>query len=447
MNRVSVTRAIGLLAVAALTACANSPDRRYATQRGLSDDMPSINLDVSSTTAASDSAGSVAMKDLPERAEAAYIRALAAKTKSAAELHAELSKDVKPSGSSIDHTSLSRSLIFTLYPTSYHPADRVVFYTIKVIPDIGVTFSGITAASTTWGTQTIDTLDVSTTNQFQPELDLTLAGYVQGSAKGPVSSTHQTDVKSTNVEPFLAPTANLMNGNLSVVAVGARGISLYGTTVVKLKLSPSADNAGNLTQAFVVTTQKLTDVASGPLKPEAASLELGIASGLKGIRFGATTCLTYELRHVGGTGEQTYREDDDDATYVASRTIARHAWLTGVDESRIPIWRVFLDGERVLAVNTGQGMEQLGFQSVDDAEAFTIWLGSLKGKSVSAIGGRSVGAWRKDHTESDTDPLPVGSKRRYTVVPFNYPVKQQGEPKQSILDQTCSESRAQWPTP
>ena len=78
----------------ALGGCA-TPDRRFASAVGYNDrptDTLTVRADLSASAAPA--ASKTKLKDLPERAAAAYIAALAAKTKTAAELQSALSKPI-----------------------------------------------------------------------------------------------------------------------------------------------------------------------------------------------------------------------------------------------------------------------------------------------------------------------------------------------------------------
>jgi hypothetical protein len=362
-----------------------------------------------------------------------------AKTQSVSDLHTELSKDIKSAPTPLNRTSLSRALIVTIYPASYHPSDRLVFFGVKVIPDSGFAFSGLTATSTSWGSQMIDTLDVSSSTQFQPELDVTMAGYVQGTVKGPLSSNHSTDVKSTDLEPFLLPTANIVDKQLHITAVGARGISLYGTTVAKLKLAPEPDNTDAIVQAFVVTDMKLMDPKGAPLDPSNASMHIALVTTLKSDAIGATTCFRYVLRHVTN-GQDTYREDDDLVTFISPKTLAQHVTLTDASETRFTIWRIFDGKDRPVAATTDMGTYQLGFLSLEDVLRFQMWISASKAKSVDVIGSTSIGTWPSDETAGPLLPLPTGPGHRLFPLSYTPKAKVVSAPPQSDLDHRCADA-------
>lgn len=394
-----------VLCTALLTGCTSSPDKRFANASGLSvtDPTPPM-LDV--TAVPSDPASATSVKDLPERAAAAYITALSAKSKTAAELQAALAKEISKPKTSIDNTVLARTLIITVSPSAFHLADRLTYIHVTIKPDDFV-FTGISATATTWGSQPIDTLDITNNVQFQPELDLTLAGTLKGTAKGPLTASHQTDVKANTVEPFQQPTANLRGDQLVLTQTGARGIDLYGTTVVKLKLAPKPTVAGvepTAESIFVASDLKLTDSHGNRLSAKEASINIVPAKGLVGEYYTATATLAYGIRHVLN-GYQTYHEDDDDVQYIEQK-INECIVLASPTDTNFSIWTVTDDQKGIVKIQTDEGRRELFFTSDDDAQQFATW---LNGGPSPTIGARKLGLTESSNT-SDFRPLQSNQK-------------------------------------
>ncbi|RAS38296.1 hypothetical protein [Paraburkholderia bryophila] len=399
---------VSMIVASALIGCNSSPDKRYASVSGLSTAAPTAPiLDI--TAVASAPAAPTTIKDLPERAEAAYITALSAKTKTAADLQAALAKNIVAPKTSLDNTVISRTLLITVSPSSFHLGDRLTYLYITVVPDNFV-FTGVTATATTWGSQPIDTLDITNNVQFQPELDVTLAGAVKGTAKGPLTASHQTDVKANTVEPFEQPTANLRGDRLVLTQTGARGIDLYGTTLVKLNLSPKPDSQSNVESVFIASNLKLTDDTGAREPAKKASIDVVEAKGLKGVRYTATAYLSYGLRHVVD-GYQTYREDDDTVQYMEGHTQVCVV-LASPTDTNFAIWGIFVNKSDPLAIATDEGPRQLSFTSADDAQRFATWLSN---GPEAKIGGRTLGTLKAGDIDAGLQPMKAD--QTYTVQP------------------------------
>jgi hypothetical protein len=395
-----------LLTVAAALAGCATPDERFARQYGLSTDFPSDpELDV--TAVANDTAAKVSIKDLPERAQAAYIAEMSKKTKTAAELQAALAKPLDAGAASIDRSVLARTILVTVSPTSYHPGDRLTHMTVSIVPD-NFAFTGLSATATTWGSQPIDTVDVSNSLSFQPELDATLAGSAKGALKGALAASHQTDVKATIVEPFQQPTANIRDNALVFTQTGARGIDLYGTTLAKVSLAPLPGHNANAQNFLVVSALTLTGKDGLDLPAGKASVDIVGASGLKAVRYTATATLSYGIRHIV-SGVRTNREDDD-VVQFADGEVKVCVVLAPPGATNLGLWSIFADDGNVVTIRTDVGDRQILLTSPGDAERLVTW---LAGASGSRIGSHRLGI--QDRGNTDAAPRPITGRHSFTI--------------------------------
>ena len=406
--------AAGVLA-ASLASC-GTPDNRYKSESGLdlAPPMP-LTLDISSQPAPT--APGASAVSLPERAEAAYITALAAKIKDAAAFQAAVAKPPSGGGGgSTERTTLSRILLITVSQQRYYPADRLVFMRVTITPDQGLyAFSGLTAASTSWATQTIDSLDVSNDVKFQPELDATLAGSVVGTLKSPLSVDHATDVKATTVEPYEKLSANIdSQGSLVLTGTGARGVDLVGTSMVKLDFVPSPGYNPNV--EHYVDADNFTVMSGATWLPAAkAKITISLISGLRPVAYTATADLVYTVRHVfNGQGLQTYREDDDDVQFLTMEEKCRRIPLATPSDTGLATWEISDQNGVPLKMNTPLGFRQPIFTSYYAAAQFAGWL--------NAMLPRTIGGWQLTVTyDTSGGTPPITSDMHFSAAPAQIP--------------------------
>ncbi len=398
MLKIARPLAAGVLAT--LAGC-GTPDNRYKSEKGLDLGAPMpLTLDISSQPAPAPAASSVT---LPERAEAAYITALAAKIKDPAAFQAAIAKPLGGGGGA-SHTSLTRILLITVSQQGYYPADRLVFMRVTLTPDPAshFAFSGLTAAATNWATQTIDSLDVSNDLKFAPELDATLGGSLTGSLQAPLSIDHATDVKATNVEPYEKLSANIdSRGALVLTGTGARGVDLVGTSMVKLDLVPAPGYDPEIEKFIDADNYSVLSGATW-LTPAKAKITLNPLSALRPINYTVTATLDYVVRHVvNGQGLKTYREDDDVVQYISGHNPPTEISLATPLDTGLATWVIVDQNGDALKIATPLGRRQPIFTSYDGAAEFAAWL--------NAMSPPSIGGWKLSiqPTDNSSITLPI----------------------------------------
>ena len=394
-----------LLAVALVASgCATNPTRRFAKATGYND-TAGFQAVASVSSSPASARPSMSLKDLPDQAAAAYITAIAAKTKTLAELQSALAKPIG-GGSQVagDETKLTRTLLVTvsvgctswsekLCPTGKRPpqfiGDRLTYIELWIEP-VNFTFSDIPAAATTWASQTIDTRDVSTDLKLQPELDLTLAGTAKGALKGPLSFDRQSDVKATDTDPYRLPTINLRSGSVVLEASGSRSVDLVGSAVINASVIPPATTDRTADPAVLSESEVVTDLSVGG--PGAWLSEADARLAIHRVRTWKSTPLTaklhfwYGVRHIK-RGQATYPEDDDEVEFEDIQSPDQCVLIVPAYEVAPAFWSVSAAGANVGA-NTGGATRQVVFRSQDDAETFAGWLAAAPRR---AVGGRHIG--------------------------------------------------------
>jgi len=392
--------AAGVLA-ASLAGC-GTPDDRYKSENGLDfGTPPPLTLDISSQPAPAAPAAAIS---LPERAEAAYITALAAKIKDPAAFQAAVAKPLTTGGGGSSRTSLTRILLITVSQQGYYPADRLVFMRVRITPNPTqhFAFAGLTAAATAWATQSIDSLDISNDVKFQPEFDATLGGSLVGSLKNPVSVDHSTDVKATTVEPYEKLTANIdSNGALVLTGTGARGIDLTGTSMVKLDLVPTPGYDPNVKK--YIDADNYTVLSGATWLPSSkAKITLSPLSALGPVAYTVDAHLDYVVRHVvNGQGLKTYREDDDVVAYVPGHKDFLNIPLAQPTDTGLSTWVIIDERCDPLKIATPLGFRQPVFTSYDGAAQFAAWL--------NLTAPQSIGGWKLivQPTDNSSITLPI----------------------------------------
>ena len=351
------------------------------------------------------SAAPTMLKDLPERAAAAYITALAAKTKTVVELQVALGKPLGGGGAQGgDVARLSRSLLITVSsgcdrsvdadcpppqaPRQF-PGDRLTYIEVWVQP-LNFAFSDIPATATTWASQTIDTRDVNNDLKVQPELDATLAGTVKGTFKSPVSYDHQVDVKATDTEPYRLPTINLRSGSIVLEATGSRSVDLVGSATIKANIVPPASTAYDADPSALEdhdVASNLSFGSPGDWLPEAkASISVTRIRSWRPTALIAKLFFWYGVRHIK-SGVKTYPEDDDEVQYLDLESGPRCVVVATPYEIASPLWELLVRGAP-FGMKTDAGVRPVVFGSMDDAQIVAGWLAS---GDHARIGKRRIG--------------------------------------------------------
>jgi len=388
---------LGVGIAALVTAGCSTPDGRFKSAVGFDKSTP-LAVYPALSAVPGEATAKMTVKDLPERAGAAYITALAAKATSIEDFQAAVAKPVSASAPpSSDRTGVSRTLLLTVSPGPFapdeqrqHPGDRLTYIEMWVQP-INFIFTGIPATATTWSSQPIDTTDVSTTTKVDPELDATLLADVKGALKSPFAFDRTKDVKGTNAEPYRPTTINLRGGDIVVEATGARDLDLEGTAIVKTTIAPlQPDDPNNLETVTVASGIDVGHIGKWAKDADAKIVTTTVRQW-KPVYLVAKLYLWYGVRHVTD-GAGTYAENDDKVQYLDRKANVSCVAVLAPADTVSPTWSLVfptpLGQTSALVIGTDQGPRQLHFQSLDDAYLVKSW---IEAGHLTTLGTRPIG--------------------------------------------------------
>ena len=280
------------------------------------------------TPAAAQQGGSGA-PNLPERALAAYIQALAEPkmSPSAAALRQNLAAPLKGSESSkgppsvADRTLFQRTIIVTVAKAPpFNPADRLEATDVQIdMHSKDATFRSWDNAATAYTTINAGTLQVTSTRNFETSLSLGAPTgspiVASGAEKAVVGKTRVENYTATSqVDNLTISVANKRsdNHNISELRIrrqGGVGVDLTGNTIIKVEMA--------LGDALIEKNKPVFSISGSYRKknkwvsPEKLTLKPRFINvGVSTHDIDATVHLIYTVRHIV-SGDNTLEDEDD----------------------------------------------------------------------------------------------------------------------------------------
>ncbi len=350
-----------------------------------------------------------------ERAEAAYIKALADPryTKDAASLRAALASSLKSETSATrDHRQITRILTVTTRKTGvFNPDDRLELTDVELALPSGAQFVSWDNATTIYNTINGGSLQVTSAQGV--ETDLGLAAPVAA----PVSaSIGEKITSSTGSTQSLSPTFQVesltvsVEGSKDVLRIrrqGGPGVDLTGNVAIKVVIDlGGADQASTFKpNSDLFKGEKPTDPKS--LVLDRTVTEVGPASGVRG-----TASMTYVIRHVesGGGAAAAAAQDVLEHTRHTTPVEISFASLADAYPASFGLYDRGSPTDRQLSIIApGLEAQPLCFASSADAAEFLRYLRVTGGPSK--IGASAIGFY----SLATTAPLGVGDLTRLEV--------------------------------
>ena len=240
----------GLLAVALVAGCNGTVDtKRWSSMTpGIAGpSQVSVRVYVApADTSATNAAASNPMSGWSDRAQGAFITAMAARTKGAAPFKDAIAKSKTGAGATTfaDVDGQKRLLVVTLTrPGSYAPADRIARVVVRILP-VDFTFSGYTLAQTARTTVNVTALTRSNGLEEDLSVGAPTGAPITGSAGLKATSNNQTVTPLTEAPETL--TVDVIPSCMRIVQEGAHSVDLTGNIKISTQLvtQTKPDNTG-----------------------------------------------------------------------------------------------------------------------------------------------------------------------------------------------------------
>ncbi len=393
-NRMTRLTMLTIVAALCLASCASPTLLRWreGDPTGLTDaKSPSLSI----TSQAADPDTPLTAKTLPERAAAAYIRALAAQSKDPSKLRALMATPIRKGDSGSAANDLPRVMVIDVQRNGVRPADRFMMTEVDVKPTMApagpdYVFTDYQAASTANSNISIGT--VSVTNQTTGTLSATptIAAASLGAASYSVQSTNAS---THNISETTQLSVNAMPTLVTVVRTGGEGVDLVGNTLVKLTVHLPEASAFPI---FVADTDLFED--DGSRKPPAkAKVTITPTQFVAAHDIYACAKLKYVDRQVeSGTryrdeGHQTVKFFSDFVDWTPFLLVPKA-------DMQSSVWLIMslsaeMKPEIALEMDSELGWVPLYFDNYDKAQAFRAWVAKERTTSVGghdlSLGGLS----------------------------------------------------------
>jgi len=379
MSRATVIVALG---ACALAGCNTLPTReRYAEKSTVLNQSVKPRLSISSV-AASDAKLNV--RDFPEGVGAAYIEALAAKTKDADAFRTAVAGAIKPGKTAdADQTKLSRTFAIGIGKTGYQDGQR--FLTTRVIMEpVGFVFSDYTLATSKY--QTVDLENVSISSETTASLDLApKLGHVVEAVDASVSQTRRAGTSYVNQSRTESLSVYFAANRIEILQRATAAEDLTGITLLSAAVQPvTADQDVFRT---VVARASLTDDAGTALPYPKAS----VTTVRNQMWTPRPLLVCARLDYVERLPKNnTQRFVDEGKQIIEERdgsTEPRLYLVVPPEEVAPPLWGIVDNTGGFLAIDTSTTPQALSFTSPTDASEMAYWLAR---NGAPAIGSRAL---------------------------------------------------------
>lgn len=350
--------------------------------------------------------------DLPERAQAAAIKAIGSNPKTSTKdlltaMGSPIGKKEKGGGDADRSVFKKRVVLAIVSLTTTAPADRLTFAKLSLVfPELSQDDSLRTPQNKTQATfvswdkfatkyQTVDLGSLSYTQSR--ELDLKVAGQAPQGGGGEIDSktanSLQEQLKLS--QRYTTITGSLTPEEADLVQQGAPGIDLAGNIAVDMTIKlPAEKDAYTITDFGELFAEG--DKPSDPVKPADPGKLKVVSRSITAAKnqcraVTANLTLDYVLRHVV-SGAETITESDDVVEFRKGTLHAAPVTLVEADELKVPTWNLRLNG-RILSLERLPGpggklkSEPITFDSYTNATDFLLWLTKTK---PHGIGGRAL---------------------------------------------------------
>ncbi len=349
------------------------------------------------------SSSNLSAASLPDRALAAYIKALANPklSSSAADLRSNLAARLSApasSGAGVDvRTVFHRTLIVTVRKEGgFNPADRLEA-TDVAIKLANARFESWDTLATAYTTINAGTMQLTQQRGATEKI----AASPPGTAPVSASAALEASQSNTLVENYTAAiqaetlTATIEQDGRTLVIhrQGGSNIDLTGNTVIKVVMSYTGASP-MFTYAFSVGQYK--DSKGKWLPPRKLKIAARPVSAVPpGVAIHAQVTLVYTIRHVL-SGDSTYEERDDKVLEYTSAPVTNEVELIAQREASPPWFGLVATagqprGFAVMIEQPGAPAAGLCFDSYNEARQFLTYLDAVKPRDPSRIGDSRLG--------------------------------------------------------
>ncbi len=357
-----------------LAGCATQPTlNRWSKAEGVPAPSPPVLFVASAPGQSSDP---LTIKGLPERAQAAYIAALAAKAKGPKDLAAAMAgKIAAPSSGTRDTTRISRVLMAGVQRPTFRPGDRLLTTTISIRP-MGFRFTDYSLAATDRTVVNIGSVSVSDQRAASVSLVPGPAATAEGVA-GSLSAT-RTETGTRNIVAGSELSVNVAPDEIRIYRTGAEGADLTGATLVKLALQLSDAD----TVEYALAKADLVE-EDGKVKPPAkAKIETTFLAANPARDLYVCARLDYEDRTIL-EGEERYDEGRQRVALTPGHTAWTPYLIAPSQDIETPLWMI-MSPEGAIQFDDGLRRVTLTFDDYDDARDLLFWLQKSKSQTLGA---------------------------------------------------------------
>jgi hypothetical protein len=391
------------------TACSLHPHEQYTLRYKTTPTIVDPDPDANKTAKVSafvldvpEGASGKTLSDLPERAQAAAIKAIGASPRTStkdllAAIGSPIGKKQKKTGDEDQSVFKKRIVLALVSLTTTAPADRFTFAKLSLVfpelPETQAKFVSWDKFATQY--QTVDLGSLSYTQNRELDLKLT--------AQAPHGAGGEVDSKTANAlqeqaklsQRYTTITGSLTPNEADLIQQGAPGIDLAGNISVDMTIKvPANKDAYTITDFGELFAEggKPTDPVT-PTDPAKLSVSSHSITAPKNQcrDIMADLTLNYVLRHVV-EGAGTITESDDVVEFRIGTLSPVSVTLVPADELKVPTWNLRLN-DRILSLERVPGAEgnlktqPITFDSYDNGKQFLLWLIKTK---PHAIGGRRL---------------------------------------------------------
>ena len=418
-------RPVALMPLLGLAACADLTDtKRWASVHPATGDNKEVQVRVYVAPPASgDGPARNPLSALSDRGQAAYVTAMAGRSKDAAAIHDAVFKPIGDGPAPSSFATIDREkrlMILTLTrPTSFAPGDRIMRAVVRVQP-LNFTFGGYSVVQTDRQTVDVTTLARTSTTTGSISVSAPSGAPIGGTAGLQAQRQVGTTTKLTEAPEKL--TVDMVPSCMRVVQEGAHSVDITGNIRIALSLltearpEPSECNLDSGDNTRMTTSTPIMNelfVADAGLRFKDGRPELGAGRSGGALRaypgqaLAARVTWEYVVRHIEAGGS-SYDEGEHSVALVSGANFDCQTVLTR-GQFLPPLYAVYQSenaprrGETV-QIGRGRSPADLVFTTMDAARNAAGWINSAQ---PSVFGGQPLVYDRG---------FPVGA-RRHTIMP------------------------------
>ncbi len=356
-----------------LAGCAGQPGLdRWTHADGLPDyAAPQLYLS-SAPSAPSDP---LSVRNMPERAAAAYITALAAKETASKDLRAALAAKIAASAGVRDTTQVGRVMIVGVERPQYRPGDRLLSTIVTIAPPPSDTarsgrdfdFTDYQLAAT--DRAAVDIGQVSVTDERSANVGVSPAGTptLEGVSAGVSATRTRSASRSIHGESELS--VHVEPGLIQIFRTGAEGHDLTGSTLIKLSVRLPPE----MTIERTIADPQIRGDKGEWLSPDKARIGLSFIALQPARDLWVCARMTYQDRRVL-TGQAAYDEGRQSVSLQPGDTGWRPYLIVPADDMATPLWVIWEPRRGPIEFDDGVEKRMLTFSDYDGAQTFAAWL-------------------------------------------------------------------------